>query len=259
MVVPPNVLRPLAARPFTVEHAPAGDRLAGVVEQFWSVRWELAPGRTWDQEVLTAPCAHLTVEAGRSWVQGVLTKRFLRHLDGSGMVVGAQLLPSGLAALGVPAPAAMLDARRPAAEVIGDVTGLAAVSAEPDQQSGMAALRCWLEERAPVRPAGAELVDDAVALAAGSGLVRVDELAARLGVTVRTLQRRFDRHLGVGPKWVLRRCRIADALATIEAGGEVDWAALAVTLGFADQPHFTNAFTEQVGVPPGAYTRRSQR
>ena len=29
----------------------------------------------------------------------------------------------------------------------------------------------------------------------------------------------------------------------IESGGEVDWAGLAVELGFADQSHFTNAFT----------------
>jgi AraC-like DNA-binding protein len=79
----------------------------------------------------------------------------------------------------------------------------------------------------------------------------VDVLAAELGVTVRTLQRRFDRHLGVGPKWVLRRCRIQDALGVIEDGGEVDWAALAIELGFADQSHFTNAFTALVGAPPG--------
>jgi AraC-like DNA-binding protein len=39
----------------------------------------------------------------------------------------------------------------------------------------------------------------------------------------------------------------------------VDWAALAAELGFVDQPHFTNAFTALVGVPPGEYTKRAQR
>jgi len=45
----------------------------------------------------------------------------------------------------------------------------------------------------------------------------------------------------------------------IEDGGEVDWAALAIELGFADQSHFTNAFTALVGSPPGEYTKRPQR
>jgi AraC-like DNA-binding protein len=253
--VPPIVLRPLAERPFDVAWLPAGDRLAGVVDRFWSVRWALGPGRTWDQEVLTDPCAHLTVEGGRAWVQGVLTRRFVRHLTGEGLVVGAKLLPSGLTALG---GGPMPDRRRPAGEVIGDVADLAAVTDEPGPHEGMLALRGRLEARAPRGP-GDALVDAAVAAAADPALTRVDELADRLGVTVRTLQRRFERHLGVGPKWVLRRCRIQDALAVIEAGGDVDHASLALRLGFADQAHFTNAFTEQVGVPPGAYTRRDQR
>ena len=55
---------------------------------------------------------------------------------------------------------------------------------------------------------------------------------------------------------MLRRCRIQDALATIEDGGAVDWADLAVRLGYADQAHFVNSFTALVGVPPGEYRRR---
>ena len=101
-------------------------------------------------------------------------------------------------------------------------------------------------------------MDEAVALATRDReLTRVADLAAALGVPVRTLQRRFDRHLGVGPKWVLSRCRIQDALAAIEAGGTVDWADLAVRLGYADQSHFVNSFTALVGVPPDRYRRRS--
>lgn len=259
--VPAIVLRPPAGRrPFRLDRAPAHGPVADVVEQFWSVEWELPAGRHHEQAVVTHPCGHLTVEAGDVWVNGVVTRVFHRRLAGSGRVVGARLRPAGLSALTDVPPAMLTDRRVPGEQVLGDVSGLAAVAAARDVQAAMAAFGTWLAGRDPRRSEGAVLVDEAVALAAERrDLTRVDELAAELGVTVRTLQRRFDQHLGVGPKWVLRRCRIQDALATIEAGGDlsaVDWADLAIRLGYADQPHFVNSFTALVGVPPAEYTRR---
>src|SRR5262249_19878110 len=137
------------------------------------------------------------------------------------------------------------------------VSGLAALSEAPDARAALAAFEKWLAARDPRPAEGAALVDEAVSLAAGQpDLTRVDKPAAGLGVTLRTLQRRFDRHVGVSPKWVLRRCRIQDALDRIEAGDAVDWADLAVQLGYADQSHFVNSFTALVGVPPEEYRKR---
>jgi AraC-like DNA-binding protein len=258
------VLRPEdpGPRPFRVDRVDASGPLAAVVQNFWSVQWALPAGREHEQEVVTHPCSHVTVEDGLAWVQGVVVHRFSRRLVGSGHAVGARLRPAGLSALTDVPPATLTGRRVPATEVLGDVRELVeAVERAPDAVAGMAAFERWLAARDPRPPDGATLVDEAVELAAADReLTRVDELAAALGVPVRTLQRRFDRHLGVGPKWVLRRCRIQGALAEIEAGREmsgVDWADLAVRLGFADQSHFVNSFTALVGVPPGQYTSRA--
>ena len=97
-------------------------------------------------------------------------------------------------------------------------------------------------------------MDEAVArIVADPGVTRVEQVAAAVGVSTRTLQRRFERHLGVGPKWVIQRRRIHDALEAIERGEPADWSALAARLGFADQAHFVNQFTALVGRPPGRY------
>jgi AraC-like DNA-binding protein len=244
--VPAVVLRPAAGEfPFTLDRRPPRRELAAIVDHFWSVRWELPAGAEHEQHVVSHACGHLTVEGDGGWLRGVVTERFRRVLTGSGFVVGAHLRPGALSALTDLPPATLTDRRLPAADGLGAVDGIDA-------------LETWLTARDPHPRPGADLVDAAVDLiTTRPDLTRVDALAAALGVTVRTLQRRFDRHLGVGPKWVLRRCRIQDALAVIESGGGVDWAALAVELGFADQPHFTNAFTALVGVPPAAYFRRS--
>lgn len=259
--MPAVVLRsPAGSRPFRLERRRPVPALADVVEYFWSVEWVLPPGAEHDQDVVSHACGHLTVEEdGVGWVQGVVTERFTRHLTGCGRVISAHLRPAALSALTDLPPAELTDRRRPAAEVVLDTAGLAVVAAAPDIPAGLDALEAWFSARAPRLRPGAWLVNEAVDLiAARPDLARVDQVAAELGVAVRTLQRRFDRHLGAGPKWVLRRCRIQDALATIESGGSVDWAELAVRLGYADQPHFVNSFTALVGVPPGRYTRRAR-
>ena len=256
--LPAVVLRPAAGdRPFRLARRPPATGSADVVDHFWSVEWSLPPGAHHDQAVVSHPCGHLTVEDDGAWLHGVVTRRFEVRLEGAGRAVGANLRPGALSALTDLPPARLTDRRLPLAEIMPHAPDLAKVFAAESQAAGMDALEDWFRRLGPTRRHGAELVDAAVDLVvARTDLTRVDALAAELGVTVRTLQRRFDRHLGVGPKWVLRRCRIQDALGVIEEGGEVDWALLAVELGFADQSHFTNVFTALVGVPPGAYSSR---
>ncbi|HSO64586.1 MAG TPA: helix-turn-helix transcriptional regulator, partial [Ornithinibacter sp.] len=67
------------------------------------------------------------------------------------------------------------------------------------------------------------------------------------------LQRLFTHHVGVGPKWVLGRYRMHDAVRELDAGFEGTLTDLAVRYGWSDQAHFTRDFTALVGVTPGAY------
>jgi AraC-like DNA-binding protein len=103
-----------------------------------------------------------------------------------------------------------------------------------------------------------DLAERAVALAQSDpGLTRVEDLADRLSVSPRTLQRHLGRVLGVSPKWVVQRARIHDALGHASSSPPPDWAGLARRLGFADQAHFTNTFTAMIGVPPARYVSRA--
>ena len=86
------------------------------------------------------------------------------------------------------------------------------------------------------------------------GLVRVEQVAERFELSVRTLQRLFAEYVGVSPKWVLRRSRLHEAAQRADSGS-VDWAALAADLGYADQAHLTRDFTAVVCVPPTRYVR----
>jgi AraC-like DNA-binding protein len=82
---------------------------------------------------------------------------------------------------------------------------------------------------------------------------RVAEVAARHHVSERTLQRLFAAYVGIGPKWVLQRYRLHEAVEQLQARREIDWARLALELGYYDQAHFTRDFRSLVGRTPAQY------
>jgi AraC-like DNA-binding protein len=256
--VPPGVLRAdTGEQPFRLARAPAGAGLEGVVDHLWAVSWSLPRGTDHVQEVVTLPCVHLAVEPDGPWVHGVVTRRFSRRITGRGRAVGAAFRPGGFSALTSSDLSQLTDRMVPAGEVLGDVSGLRAVEHAAEVPDAFAALATWLTGRAPPPDDEARTVSEAVDLVAGDrDIARVDQLAGALGVSARTLQRRFARHLGVGPKWVVQRARIHDALERIDDGEQIDWADLATRLGFSDQAHFVNSFTAVVGVAPARYERR---
>ena len=85
-----------------------------------------------------------------------------------------------------------------------------------------------------------------------------DELATRFGLPLRALQRLFNDYVGIGPKWVIQRYRLHEAVARVQAGEVVDWAALAQDLGYFDQAHFIADFRRLVGRTPASYARVMQ-
>jgi AraC-like DNA-binding protein len=257
--VPPGVLRGEARGHFELQHRSAGPGVRDIVDGYWIVEWAVPPGEERTQDVVTRPCVHLSVEADRARVTGVVTRCFRRVLVGEGRVVGVRFRPAGFSALCAEPLTALTDQALPATTVLGEhvAADLAEVGAAGEVDDAVALIERFVARHRGPLPDGAELVDEAVDhVGAHTDVTRVDQVASHLGVSARTLQRRFERHLGVGPKWVIQRRRIHDALDEIEHGRELDWSALAVRLGFADQAHFVNAFTDLVGQPPSHYERK---
>lgn len=233
-----------------------GDALRPYVAWHWAVRWSLPDGATHDQAVLPHPSAHLAVEDGRAEVHGPRRRRFERRLHGSGLVVAVRFRPGGLRPLLGAAVASTADRTLPA-EVLGlDGPALVrAVERAPDLDAAVLALETALRPLLPAEPDPAvALADRAVALLAQDpSLTRVPQLAARLGLSTRTLQRLFSEHVGLGAAVVVRRQRLHEVAARALAGDAVDWARVADELGYCDQAHLVRDFTAAVGTPPARY------
>lgn len=252
---------------------PAG-ALSTWVEHYWSVAWDLEGRRLEGRrrfvaEVVSHPSVHVTVESGTrprfghampaGLVHGVVTHRFSQELVGAGRVFGVKFHPGGFGAFTGADVGAWTDRVLPLTAAFGgsapalveEVVGLQA-----DAERAQAA-DAFLLARVPARD---ERYDEVLAVVSDirddPGLTTVELVARRHAVSERTLQRLFRRYVGVGPKWVLRRARLHDAVDRIDTGRYDDLASLAVGLGWFDQAHFTRDFTALVGQSPAAYAAR---
>src|SRR5262249_32619268 len=110
-----------------------------------------------------------------------------------------------------------------------------------------------------VRPAADDAMALAVRIAAriadDRSIVRVDQLTQEFGTSVRALQRLFRECVGAGPKWVIQRHRLLEAATRATSHQRLDWADLALELGYSDQAHLIRDFKRLVGRSPVEYVR----
>lgn len=95
---------------------------------------------------------------------------------------------------------------------------------------------------------------------ADRSIKKVDDLARTIlhggtdkGWGKRSLQRIFKEYVGATPKWVIRRYRLHELVERFQQGGELDWAGLALELGYFDQAHLINDFRKAAGYSPAQY------
>lgn len=236
-------------------YLPAED-LAPFVEHFWTVEWDLDEPAV--REVLPHPSVHLVLERGGSAVAGVPTGRFTRRLEGRGRVLGTKFQPGGFRPFLAGPVSALTDRTLPLDEVFGErAAGLEARAlAQADPIAAFEVVQEFLRGLRPARDPAAELVHRIAARAAADReMVRVEHLVREFGIGARRLQRLFGEYVGVGPKWILQRYRLHEAAERIAAGDAIDWAAMALDLGYSDQAHLIRDFKQLVGLPPAEYAK----
>jgi AraC-like DNA-binding protein len=253
-----GILRPEAiGRIFSLRRTPPAADLAHLVERHWVVTWDLRDRPPYRQEVVTHPCVNLAFEpGGAAGVFGVQRRPDARLLSGRGWAVGTKFRPGGFSGF-YGRPVHELTDRAAALEDIFGAAGAELArdgAAAPDAAARIACVEAFLRARMPLPDPEVELVHAVVAdMLHVDPAATVAEVARRHAVSTRTLQRLFRRHVGVGPKWVLRRYRLHEAAEQLAAGERGDWTRLALDLGYFDHAHFIRDFRAVVGRSPAEY------
>ncbi|USQ82811.1 helix-turn-helix domain-containing protein [Streptomyces phaeoluteigriseus] len=226
------------------------------LEHYWLIDWDL--DRPYASHVVPHPSVNLVFQQFEDQdpfaeISGIGLGVFTQTLTGRGRVCGVQFRPGGFRPFAPGHPVSEWTGRR----VRLPGTDPAPVLSPTDENARVAALDAHLLALGP-RPA--PQADQAMALTdrirTDRTIRRVADLARTEAVSVRHLQRLFAAYVGVGPKWVILRYRIHEALERAETSTALDWSALAADLGYADQAHLVRDFKATVGVPPTAYASR---
>jgi AraC-like DNA-binding protein len=264
-----NILHPRTGlERFQVERSAPPPALAPFVDRFWVLRWDLRGRAPHRQRLLTLPSVHMTFTsylssgATRARIAGVMRGEFVEEISGEGHVVGVGFRPGGFRPfLRDDVPVSAFTGRFAGVDEVFGQEGPALageIFAASGPGEGRALLTGFLARRRPAPDPSAERAAAIVErIAARPGLLRVAELAEDAGLSPRGLQRLFHEYVGVGPKWVIRRYRMAEAHERAASGSDVNWARLAAELGYADQAHFTRDFTAAIGTSPARYAREA--
>lgn len=254
----------------TFHREPAPPELTDRIRWFWIPRWNVPPGRVSRQTLLSFPASHLVVAPEGVTLTGPTTHVSHRDLTGAGWVVGASLRPAGLAALHAE-PEAIRDREIPfEAPDLHRSVATAMLGPEPDEPHrtetsdtsntdprttrAAEAFTAWALAHLP-HPDEAGLLANAMEelIAGDRSLRRVDDLADRLHLSARAVQRLARRHVGLAPLAIIRRYRLQEAAQRLREDPTVTVAHIAAELGYADHAHLTSDFRSTLGFTPASY------
>ncbi|MFD2763829.1 helix-turn-helix domain-containing protein [Micromonospora eburnea] len=225
------------------------------VEHYWLVDWALT--EPFDQHVVPHPAVNVVFQAQAGGpeigqVAGVGIELFTVTLHGTGRASGIQFRPGGFRPFWRRPVRELTGLRRPLAQVGPPVEGEHCAGTDDERCRRLDdLLTAWGPVPDPVAAEATALVEE---IRVDRSILRVDDFARRHAVSTRRLQRLFLDHVGVSPKWVIRRYRLQEAIEQA-AVGPVDWSRVAADLGYADQAHLVREFTAVAGVSPAAYAR----
>jgi methylphosphotriester-DNA--protein-cysteine methyltransferase len=187
------------------------------------------------------------------FLAGQITGPLLLRPNGPAKILGVRFLPQGAGRiLGLPmsettdsiipvqdlspALARGLDRARESAAIAGQA----------------AAVEAAIGECARVNGKDDHLIDEAVRrIAAARGALDLVRLARDLGISLRQLERRFLRIVGLSPKLFCRMRRFQFVFQAIERDN-ARWADAAIRCGYYDQAHLIHDFREFSGEAPAA-------
>ncbi|MFX3632568.1 MAG: DUF6597 domain-containing transcriptional factor [Candidatus Pristimantibacillus sp.] len=245
-----------------MRYEPSQD-LAPFIEHYWIVQWDLRGHAPYNQVILSYPNVNLSFEREHygtfAGIYGVPTTPYSRHLEDEGIVLGVKFRPGGFY------PFWKHSVSRLTGQIVAiqDIFGEEANSVGEQilaQDSGEHMVQIaedFLKQQLPEPDENVELISRIVQSAIDNReITKVEDIVSEFGITIRTLQRLFNRYVGVSPKWVIQRYRLQEAAELMEKGGLLDWSQLSHDLGYYDQAHFIKNFKAMIGKSPEEYRKQ---
>jgi AraC-like DNA-binding protein len=233
-----------------------GAEVSELVRHVWVVRWDVPAGQVSPQRVLTYPAFNLVVMGKSAALYGPNPKVEVRRLSGQGWALGILLRPAAGPLLASAEPRTLVGASEPVrgapVDEIAAALGAPAPAWSKLVERWLGPVAARVDEQGRLANHACRIVEE------DSEVVRVAELARRVGMSARSLERLISKHVGVTPKWLIECRRLQDAATTLFASPDISLTQLAFDLHYVDYAHFSRRYKEVLGETPDE-TRASAR
>jgi len=230
------------------------------IMHYWMIHWDMRGCKPHLAENLPHPNVHLIFENGKKGVvSGVQKRRFSRVLDDKSWVFGVKFRAGGFRPFFGKPVSGLSDKTIPARRIFGkEIKEFEAIALSPcPDEAKIAAANKFFLARIPKPDKTIALASELVDLILSNIEIKtVDDLVERCGIGKRTLQRIFREYVGASPKWVVCRYRLHEVVEKLNSGQKLDWARLALDLGYFDQAHLINDFKKLVGCTPKQFVKQ---
>lgn len=242
------------------------EHLKDYIEHYWLISWKLPEGISHTQDVIPHPNTHLTFLKGNSHIQGICKQKYTHTLEGNGNIVGIKFKPAGFFPFAEKAGLALsaicdntfdinkifnlstLNNKSNIAKVEQHILALDEPTEKIDYLDELL-FSLPLKQDENIK----KLNEIVASIEANHEIMKVSDICKIFNMEPRYLQRLFVKYIGVSAKWVINRYRMHDALTSVESNKKIDWATLAIQLGYYDQAHFIKDFKSMIGKTPKDY------
>jgi len=254
-----GILQPQAGHGlFQLSRYEPAKELKPYIQHYWAVNWDLRGRDPYRQTVLSHPNVNLVFEPGKTRIYGIWEKTSTQLLEGLGSVFAVKFNPGGFYPFWQKPLSVLTRKSIDIADVFGEASSLLEQDILAAGSVGVQVGRIdrFFLERLPEPDRNVDLVNGIVAaLMVEREIVQVEQLSEKFKIGVRTLQRLFDRYIGVSPKGVIQRFRMHEIAERIDKGEAVDWLRLSMDMGYYDQAHFIKDFKAVLGKTPDEYMK----
>jgi AraC-like DNA-binding protein len=248
--------------------------LQDFVKCFWISEMSYEPGSI--QDVMPDGCVELIFNFGSpyipladvprpplpvAFVVGLQNRAIRFRVEGMVKVVAARLFPWAALALLSEQFGPSTNAVRPLdADWEGLTSRLRALVSGARYDDSVGVLQEFLIQRALVHTYDRKVIEAAAKLLHQTkGQYRIEELAETCILSVRQLERGFQKVVGTSPKGYARTVRFDQAQRRLMFEPDIDLTRLALESGFSDQAHFTKDFKAFTGKTPGEYASEMRK
>ncbi|MBQ4860426.1 helix-turn-helix transcriptional regulator [Pseudoalteromonas sp. MMG013] len=229
------------------------ENLKRLVDCYWFVSWQLECGATWIQRNLPSPNMHLIFDQQSLYCTGVMTHAYETPLQGSKTLIGVKFRVGALNTI-LPYPHQELQNLHFNSGFLFDECQSDALHNTENHQLCITTLNQLLSHLPQPDNSQEKMNRTWQILANNPTINTVDQWAKQSQLSVRTLQRLCIKHIGLAPKWLLRKQRCIHALQLLEEE-KVDIYDVITLLGLTDQAHLIKEFKKILGLTPNQYLK----